>query len=213
MVASLTWSHKMKYTFDLPESFTIARAGAEVSVGTTSLPASIIAKLIEKALVDVVGDAAASSLARCAASDFGPLYGKADRDARLAIHEAFKAKPGAEAKIVEDAEAVMQKRVDALVAGRWTVRKAAESLSAADKILMDMVVGLAALTFPPKTTKDVKDAAIWAAFEKLDPKAQAVLERRAMERAKAEAEAARVKAAKEAAEAAELAAELAALTI
>jgi hypothetical protein len=98
----------MQITITLPDMLSVKRAGASVSIAATSIPANILARLVEHGLEQKIGDAAAGSVVTAGFTKGTKFTDMSDADRK---------------KVTDTAKALMDKVADGLVAGTWGVER------------------------------------------------------------------------------------------
>lgn len=118
----------MTLSITLPASITVTTRGVSVDVSIASLSADLVAKLALHGLVQKISDAAAGAL-------------------RVALPKSMEESTLAEAKawgkenaatVDETAKGLMQKAVDAIIAGTWSTRAVGSGVSKADELTVIM---------------------------------------------------------------------------
>ena len=111
------------YTIELPDTLTATSRKVDLTVKTSDIPLAIMQSMIPHSFQQLLGDAAASA----GKAAWEIAHAGKDYDPKIVEHKHWcTANP---TLVTGQVQPLMQKRLDALLSGEWTVRASGEGLS------------------------------------------------------------------------------------
>jgi hypothetical protein len=161
------------FTIKLPKTFSFTRAGYEKTIAPDSFPPEILALAVLEGLKSTIGDAASAA----ASGHYETNRGDDTPD--------WSALPASDKRtytianvsgIAEYGNALMDKRIDTLMAGDWTSRSpAVAGLSADQSEVADYMLAAGMIEAPKGMKRGDKLRAVWEAFEAQPATVQATI--------------------------------------